>query len=170
MSSKYATTKWPMKRLSTCCINVIKVLGALVKPKRHYGHSYNPSLVLKVVLHSSLAKSKSGDTYSSDQFFKTPLTSNMSNMSSSCSIGNRYFTVVLFMALLSMHFRKSHHLVQFRFYQLVLWGQSVKLFGIFSHRPIALSAVMVLLKQDLVIIRQKKYSTHQSFHSLPRPN
>ena len=41
---------------STWFISLIDVLGALVKPKGITNHSYRPSLVLKVVFHSSPSK------------------------------------------------------------------------------------------------------------------
>uniref|UniRef100_A0A0A9FFV2 Uncharacterized protein n=1 Tax=Arundo donax TaxID=35708 RepID=A0A0A9FFV2_ARUDO len=42
-----------MKARKTSFINLMKVLGALVKPKGITNHSYRPNLVLKAVFHSS---------------------------------------------------------------------------------------------------------------------
>uniref|UniRef100_A0A0A9GYX3 Uncharacterized protein n=1 Tax=Arundo donax TaxID=35708 RepID=A0A0A9GYX3_ARUDO len=42
-----------MKARKTSFINLMKVQGALVKPKGITNHSYKPNLVLKVALYSS---------------------------------------------------------------------------------------------------------------------
>jgi hypothetical protein len=54
MSSKYTTTKELVKGLNTSSINVMKVVGAFVKPKGMISHSKRPSLDLKVVFHTSV--------------------------------------------------------------------------------------------------------------------
>jgi len=46
MSSRYTITKSSRKVLSTSFINLMKVAGALVKPKGITSHSYNPYFVL----------------------------------------------------------------------------------------------------------------------------
>jgi hypothetical protein len=52
MSSKYTTTKELVKGLNTSSINLMKVVGAFVKPKGMTNHSKRPSLDLKVVFHT----------------------------------------------------------------------------------------------------------------------
>jgi hypothetical protein len=52
MSSKYTTTKDLVKGLNTSSINLMKVVGAFVKPKGMTSHSKRPSLDLKVVFHT----------------------------------------------------------------------------------------------------------------------
>jgi hypothetical protein len=52
--SKYTTTKDLVKVLNTSSINLMKVVGAFVKPKGMTNHSKRPSLDLKVVLHTSV--------------------------------------------------------------------------------------------------------------------
>jgi hypothetical protein len=47
MSSKYTTTKELVKGLNTSSINLMKVVGAFVKPKGMTSHSKRPSLDLK---------------------------------------------------------------------------------------------------------------------------
>jgi hypothetical protein len=54
MSSKYTTTKELVKGLNTSSINLMKVVGAFVKPKGMTIHSKRPSLDLKVVFHTSV--------------------------------------------------------------------------------------------------------------------
>jgi hypothetical protein len=54
MSSKYATTKDLVKGLNTSSINLVKVVGAFVKPKGMTNHLKTPSLDLKVVFHTSV--------------------------------------------------------------------------------------------------------------------
>jgi hypothetical protein len=49
MSSKYATKKDLVKGLNTSSINLMKVVGAFVRPKGMTNHSKIPSLDLKVV-------------------------------------------------------------------------------------------------------------------------
>jgi len=49
MSSKYSITNFSMKAHKTWFINLMKVLGALVKPNGIINHSYKPYFVLKVV-------------------------------------------------------------------------------------------------------------------------
>ena len=51
--SKQTTTNLSMNVLSTWFINLMKVLGALVKPKGITNYSYNPNMDLKVIFHSS---------------------------------------------------------------------------------------------------------------------
>jgi hypothetical protein len=53
MSSIYTTTKELVKGLNTSSINLMKVVGAFVKPKGMTNHSKIPSLDLKVVFHTS---------------------------------------------------------------------------------------------------------------------
>ena len=53
MSSRYTITKSSRKGLSISFINLMKVAGALVKPKGITNHSYNPCFVLKAFLHAS---------------------------------------------------------------------------------------------------------------------
>jgi len=52
MSSKETTIKLPKYSLSTWCMNLMKVLGVLVKPKAMTNNSYSPNLVLKEIFHS----------------------------------------------------------------------------------------------------------------------
>jgi hypothetical protein len=52
ISSTYTTTKELVKGLNTSSINVMKVVGAFVKPKGMTSHSKRPSLDLKVVFHT----------------------------------------------------------------------------------------------------------------------
>jgi hypothetical protein len=54
MSSKYTTTKELVKDLNTSSINLMKLVGAFVKPKGMTNHSKISSLDLKVVFHTSL--------------------------------------------------------------------------------------------------------------------
>jgi hypothetical protein len=54
ISSKYTTTKESMKGLITSFLNLMKVVGAFVKPKGMTNHSKRPSLDLKVVFHTSV--------------------------------------------------------------------------------------------------------------------
>jgi hypothetical protein len=54
MSSKYTTTKELVKGINTSSINLIKVVGAFVKPKGMTNHSKKPFLDLKVVFHTSV--------------------------------------------------------------------------------------------------------------------
>jgi hypothetical protein len=54
MSSKYNTTKELVKGLNTSSINLIKVVGAFVKPKDMTNHSKISSLDLKIVFHTSI--------------------------------------------------------------------------------------------------------------------
>jgi hypothetical protein len=54
MSSKYTTTKKLVKGLNTSSINLMKVVGAFIKPKGMTSHSKRPSLDLKVVFHASV--------------------------------------------------------------------------------------------------------------------
>jgi hypothetical protein len=51
--SKHTTTKDFLKGLSTSSINLMKVVGAFVKPKGITNHSNIPSLYLNVVFHTS---------------------------------------------------------------------------------------------------------------------
>jgi hypothetical protein len=53
MLSKYTTTKELVKGLNTSSIILMKVVGALVKPKGMTNHSKRPSLDFKVVFHTS---------------------------------------------------------------------------------------------------------------------
>jgi hypothetical protein len=52
MSSKYNTTKELVKVPNTSSINLMKAVGAFVKPKVMTSHSKRPSLDLKVVFHT----------------------------------------------------------------------------------------------------------------------
>jgi hypothetical protein len=54
MSSKYTTTKELVKGLNTSFVNLMKVVGAFVKPKGMANHSKRPYLHLKVVFHTSV--------------------------------------------------------------------------------------------------------------------
>jgi hypothetical protein len=54
MSSKYTTTKELVKGINTSSINLMKVDGALVKPKDMTNHSKRPYLDLKYVFHTSI--------------------------------------------------------------------------------------------------------------------
>jgi hypothetical protein len=54
MSSRYTTTKDLVKGFNTLSINLMKVVGAFVKPKGLISHSKRPSLDLKVVFHTSV--------------------------------------------------------------------------------------------------------------------
>jgi hypothetical protein len=54
MSSKYTTRKELVKGLNTSSINLIKVVGAFVKPKGMTIYSKRPSLDLNVVFHTSV--------------------------------------------------------------------------------------------------------------------
>jgi hypothetical protein len=54
MSSRYTTTKELVKGLNTSSINLMKVVGAFVKPKGMTDHLKRPSLDLKVVFHTSV--------------------------------------------------------------------------------------------------------------------
>jgi hypothetical protein len=54
MSSKYTTTKELVKGINTSSINLMKVVGAFIKPKGMTIHSKRPSLYLKVVFHTSV--------------------------------------------------------------------------------------------------------------------
>jgi hypothetical protein len=54
MSSKYTTTKELVKGLNTSSINLMKVVGAIVKPKGMTIYLRRPSLDLKVVFHTSV--------------------------------------------------------------------------------------------------------------------
>jgi hypothetical protein len=54
ISSKYTTTKELLKGLNTPSINLMKVVGAFVKPKGMTNHLKRPSLDLKVVFHTSV--------------------------------------------------------------------------------------------------------------------
>jgi hypothetical protein len=49
MTSRFTTTKELVKGLNTSSINLMKVVGAFVKPKGMNNHSKRPSLDLKVV-------------------------------------------------------------------------------------------------------------------------
>jgi hypothetical protein len=49
MASKYTTTKELLKGPNTSSINLIKVVGAFVRPKGMTKHSKRPYLYLKVV-------------------------------------------------------------------------------------------------------------------------
>jgi hypothetical protein len=53
MSSKYTTTKELVKGLNTSFINLMKVVGAFVKPKGMTNHSKRPSLDSKAIFHTS---------------------------------------------------------------------------------------------------------------------
>jgi hypothetical protein len=52
ISSRYTTTKELVKGLNKSSINLMKVVGAFVKPKAMTNHSKRPSLDLKVVFHT----------------------------------------------------------------------------------------------------------------------
>jgi hypothetical protein len=54
MSSKYTTTKELVKGLNTSSIDLIKVVGAFVKPKGMTIHSKRPYLDFKVMFHTSI--------------------------------------------------------------------------------------------------------------------
>jgi hypothetical protein len=54
MSSRYTTTKELVKGLNTSSINLIKNFGAFFSPESMISHSKRPSLVLKVVFHTSV--------------------------------------------------------------------------------------------------------------------
>jgi hypothetical protein len=54
MSFKYTTTKELVKGLNISSINLMKVVGAFVKPKGMTNHSKIPYLDLKVVFHTSV--------------------------------------------------------------------------------------------------------------------
>jgi hypothetical protein len=54
MSSKYTTTKELVKGLNTSSINLMKVVGAFVKPKGMTSHSKRPYLDLKALFHTSI--------------------------------------------------------------------------------------------------------------------
>jgi len=54
MSSKYTTIKELVKGLNTSSINLMKVVGAFVKPKSMTSHSKRPCLDLNVVFHTSV--------------------------------------------------------------------------------------------------------------------
>jgi hypothetical protein len=54
MSSKYTTRKDLVKGLNTSSINLMKVVGAFVRPKGMTNHSKIPSLDLKVVFQTSV--------------------------------------------------------------------------------------------------------------------
>jgi hypothetical protein len=52
MSYRYTTTKELVKGLNISSINLMKVVGAFVKPKGMTSHSKRPSLDLKVVFQT----------------------------------------------------------------------------------------------------------------------
>jgi hypothetical protein len=54
MSSRYITKNDLVKALNTLSINLMKVVGAFVKPKGMTNHLKRPSLDLKVVFHTSV--------------------------------------------------------------------------------------------------------------------
>jgi hypothetical protein len=54
MESRYTTKKELVKGLNTSSINLMKVVGAIVKPKGMSNHSKRPSLDLKYVFHTSV--------------------------------------------------------------------------------------------------------------------
>jgi hypothetical protein len=54
MSSKYTTKKELIKGLNTSSINLMKVVGAFVKPKGMTNHSKRPPLYLKAIFHTSV--------------------------------------------------------------------------------------------------------------------
>jgi hypothetical protein len=54
MSSRYTTTKELVKGLNTSSINLMKVVGAFVKPKGMTSHSKRPSLDLTIFFHTSV--------------------------------------------------------------------------------------------------------------------
>jgi hypothetical protein len=55
MSSRYTTIEELMKGLNTSSINLMKVVGAFVKPKVMTSHSKRPSSDLKVFFHTSVS-------------------------------------------------------------------------------------------------------------------
>jgi hypothetical protein len=68
-SSKYTTTQQFMKGLNTSSINIMKGVGAFVKPKGMTSHSKRPSLDLKIVFHTSVGlKNNSTIGLSSEQY------------------------------------------------------------------------------------------------------
>jgi hypothetical protein len=54
MSSKYTTTKELVKGLNASSINLMKVVGAFVRPKGMTNHSKRPSLDFKSVFQTSV--------------------------------------------------------------------------------------------------------------------
>ena len=87
-------------------MTLMNVLGAFDNLKGMTNHSYNPSLILKVIFHSSLRGYES-DVYVTKVHFQKKLGSDgptiMSNKSSSLGMGNLYLTVIRLMARLSTH-------------------------------------------------------------------
>jgi hypothetical protein len=55
MSSKYTTTKELVKGRNTSSINLMKVVGAFLRPKGMTNHLKIPYLDLKVVFHTSVS-------------------------------------------------------------------------------------------------------------------
>jgi hypothetical protein len=55
VSSKYTTTKEMEKGLNTSSINLMKSVGAFVKPKGMTNQSKRTSLDLKLVFHTSVS-------------------------------------------------------------------------------------------------------------------
>ena len=56
ISSKYTIIEIPMQGLTMWFINLMNILGAFDNPNGITIYSYNPSLVLNVVFHSSLGR------------------------------------------------------------------------------------------------------------------
>lgn len=105
MSSKWATTNFLMKGLRIWVISLIMaLLGALHNPEGITFHSHNSSIVLSVVFHSSpyLILIWWYPPFKSS-FENTCEPSNLSSISFSLGIKNKYLTVILLITLLSTH-------------------------------------------------------------------
>jgi cyanate permease len=107
MSSKYTTTKELVKGLNSSSTNLMKVVGAFVKPKSMTNHSKRPSLYLKVVFHTSVGSM--GTWWEPD--FSSILLKNFSPLSSSrrssiMGIGYHFLTVIMFNSMQSMQSRQ----------------------------------------------------------------
>jgi hypothetical protein len=96
MSSIYTTTKELLKGINTSSINLMKVVGAFVRPKGMTNHSKRPSLDLKVVFHKFVGSM--GTWWQPD--FRSILLKNLaplswSRRSSIHGIGYQFLTMIL---------------------------------------------------------------------------
>ena len=100
-------THLPMKGRRSSSIYLMKVAGALVKPKGMINHSNNPYLVLKVIFHTSV--DSIGIWWYPDLWPSFVKTLAPFRLLMSSSIRGRwylFFTEILLRARLSMHMRQ----------------------------------------------------------------
>ena len=101
---KINNNKLSYERLQYLCHDLHECLGALVNPNNMTNHSYNQSLVLKDVFHSSLNLIRIWwNPLLRSIFEKITNPTIISRMSSNLGMGYQYLIVILLIAQLSTH-------------------------------------------------------------------